>query len=437
MRQCSTQKITYSGLLDLLPSLPHQHPQCEGDNKHCLLFTTVPQHDGRFFKVKKLNQDAVEVDAGRVQGVTKGTEFALYQDSSLDSPSFGVYYTTSVRITSSKLTPMVSKPLNNIPDVSYAIITRWGCPDAQLAVFADPRTLSAATVSAIGRIWQSASAVSITSTTVESDADVSVQDVHGQAGLVRINSLVGSHFGSFQKPQFHVPRDRIADILRAIAHFKFHLIRTNTSDHLHGHVAIELYQLEETDDGSYVPTGDNLVLDGHARIILSDSLYGMTLRNNSRYNLFPSLFYFNPSDLSIEPCYIPPSSTMSAPLRQHSVLTVGHGNNDGNALKFYLNAGERSDTGFLVLLLSTKYADTTHIQQCSPLDGVVARHATMCNVDQAVWSRAYATVTVAREKKDFLSLSCAMSSIPRAFHVSSSARPWLSSLRDKVHNHWQ
>jgi hypothetical protein len=171
-------------------------------------------------------------------------------------------------------------------------------------------------------------------------------------------------------------------------------------------------------DGSHLPTGDNLICDGQARIILSDNLYGVTLRNDSDYDLFPSLFYFCLSDFSIQSCYVPPSSTMAAPLRHKSALTVGHGNNDGQAIEFDIQPGDGSETGFLVLFLSTQYADMTHIQQSSVLDGSSGRAPKMHKQQLRIWDRALATVTVARTSADFPSRSPA---------IPSSSYSWLSS----------
>ena len=395
MRRNSSRQMTYTGLLGLLPSLPDQHPQCEGDNKHCLLFTTVPHHDGQFFKVKKSNA-TVTVEAGRIHGVSKGTEFTLYEAANSSSRSFGIFTATSARSTSSKLAS--KNHTASIPDVSYALVSRWGSPDATLAVFVDAS--STTILKAVSSIWKQATSVNIIKASSTSDADIILHDVNGGSDIVRVDSLIGGQLGTFLEKKVDVARDRIVPILESAAHFKFHLVRTNDKHPLHGRVTIELYQLEETDDG-LLPTGSNLVDDGRARIIFSDSHYGVTLRNNSGYDLFPSLFYFNPSKFSIQPWYLPPSSTMAAPLRQKSVLTIGHGNNDGLAIKFDLKPDDRSDTGFLVLFLSRQYADMAPIQQSGVLDGLSARDGMVVQVDTPIWDRAHATITVARTTEDF------------------------------------
>ncbi|KAI9572460.1 hypothetical protein HD554DRAFT_1543784 [Boletus coccyginus] len=44
--------------------------------------------------------------------------------------------------------------------------------------------------------------------------------------------------------------------------------------------------------------------------------YGFTLENYSEVDLFPYLFYFDPSDYSIQAWYIPPRPTVFAPLKR-------------------------------------------------------------------------------------------------------------------------
>lgn len=64
--------------MGLLPLLKGQHPQCKGDNKHCFLFTTdANEEDKRFFPVKQLKSGKLQVEAGSLQGVVRGTEFQI------------------------------------------------------------------------------------------------------------------------------------------------------------------------------------------------------------------------------------------------------------------------------------------------------------------------------------------------------------------------
>jgi hypothetical protein len=92
---------------------------------------------------------------------------------------------------------------------------------------------------------------------------------------------------------------------------------------------------------------------------------------------------------------------MSAPLRSKSELLVAHGNHGGNVIKFTLEENELSDTGFLVLYLSTQYSDMTHVQQDSAFDapGVEALVKRSAHPEKSggLWGTALTIITVARD----------------------------------------
>jgi hypothetical protein len=53
-----------------------------------------------------------------------------------------------------------------------------------------------------------------------------------------------------------------------------------------------------------VPVGENLNAGGIVDIVVNpDDIYGIKLVNNSALNLYPSLFFFDNSDLSICKCF--------------------------------------------------------------------------------------------------------------------------------------
>jgi hypothetical protein len=98
--QVSLQQTTYAALIDLLPPIPGQHPRCEGDSKHCRLFTTIPHDDDDFFPVKQASLTGIlEVDAGQVHGVAEETGFVLYMNASKVLHHSGSLNTTSSTFT--------------------------------------------------------------------------------------------------------------------------------------------------------------------------------------------------------------------------------------------------------------------------------------------------------------------------------------------------
>ena len=68
--------ITYSALIDQLPRLENQHPQCIGKYRARALFGGVANRPTLF----KLSNDrgTYRTEAGRIHGVVQGTQFAIH-----------------------------------------------------------------------------------------------------------------------------------------------------------------------------------------------------------------------------------------------------------------------------------------------------------------------------------------------------------------------
>ena len=100
--------------------------------------------------------------------------------------------------------------------------------------------------------------------------------------------------------------EELAHVLRAAAYFYWKLNRTNNNPIINNGVPIELYKLlppsirrfNEIGDG-LKPTGPNLC-DTVMEVVADENVpYGFKLTNNTAYDLYPNVFYFDLSDLSI------------------------------------------------------------------------------------------------------------------------------------------
>jgi len=101
-----------------------------------------------------------------------------------------------------------------------------------------------------------------------------------------------------------------------------------------------------------------------------DAIYGIKIVNNTDTKLYPSLFYFDNSDLSILSYYQPPTTSaryqLDAPLPPRESLTIGYGSGGAAPLTFSLREGQDVDVGFLKLFLTTKPVDFSKIPQGTP-----------------------------------------------------------------------
>ncbi|KIM75895.1 hypothetical protein PILCRDRAFT_13258 [Piloderma croceum F 1598] len=177
----------------------------------------------------------------------------------------------------------------------------------------------------------------------------------------------------------------LSAILHGVSNFNFHISRRNSINPLKQYVKVTLHHLIQSnydldlEEPMYIPQGlvDQPLILSHINEVVASSkattdvdylFYGLTVTNESPHDLFPYLFYFDPSDYSIQPLYHLPCLTMEAPLASASattklpVLKVGCGEANVEAIRF--TADDKSDNiGFVKLFVSSTYVDMTGLQQ--------------------------------------------------------------------------
>ena len=119
-----------------------QHPQCEGNNKDCWIFTVDgDRHTAQLFEIKRSERTTLTVDAGAVHGVIPGTEFTVYL--SKDSPlvSVGQMKADTVEHVTSTLIPVGELNTENltfpIGELDYASISSYRDPLSEVRIFLD------------------------------------------------------------------------------------------------------------------------------------------------------------------------------------------------------------------------------------------------------------------------------------------------------------
>ena len=127
--------------------------------------------------------------------------------------------------------------------------------------------------------------------------------------IIMLHPLIVTH--GLQRLPFHVdasPSD-VCEVLGAASHFLWHLKRTSPQRPLQGCVKIEFKRLreippeDELDDPTYEPYGPDLNVAGTVDLLVDDdALYGINIVNDTSVPLYPSLFYFSSSDLSVSEC---------------------------------------------------------------------------------------------------------------------------------------
>jgi hypothetical protein len=266
----------------------------------------------------------------------------------------------------------------------------------------------------------------------EDDPDLVVTAV-GSLAIFEIMDPDCRQAGQMHIPVLDIPfEDRlILRILRAAAHFYFHLHRTSKHSSyrvLSANVDLKCHKLVYQDiqiPGSteqvLLPVDDQTSLIEDGVLVLpsdEDKLYGYSV--TSKFDdggLYAALFYFDMSDLSIcksirDTAFVAYSDAHIAQYylpnrakRGGSVysippggkpLTIGYGES-GTAPRFYKVAkgpGQGNDVGFLRLFVSTDYADWTMIEQETPFSLIGPRMSNTGIVQKAVVGWGAKTVLV-------------------------------------------
>ncbi|KAJ3505330.1 hypothetical protein NLJ89_g7477 [Agrocybe chaxingu] len=177
-------------------------------------------------------------------------------------------------------------------------------------------------------------------------------------------------------PTINPTSKEITSLVRGACHYYRELRsgENNLSAATKGGVVVEFYRLQKS--GSYpprmAPTGPNLLTDGLVDFVVQEDVpYGMKLINNTPYDLYPGLLYFDNSDLSIGTYYQSVLDTFYCPLQKDGgTLTIGYGvgPDRSSPFSYFLRDGQDLDIGFLKLVLSTEPRDMAPVNQTSPFE---------------------------------------------------------------------
>jgi hypothetical protein len=300
-------QMTYSALLDQLPPLEHQHPQCVGKNKHRVLFnnTVLTSTYQATFRIS-FSRGRYLTDAGAIHGVVQGTLFAIHapdNDPSID-PAIGIVEADRVFTHQCTLGRRREDVQFDIPagaQVSVMNRVQW----AGLKIFIQSPHND---VQPIEHVF------ALVDTLDEAELVIRRTD-HGTLRFEKLNPLMAQYIPELGDISAELS---LSDIIQSISFFSFHLGRYDVDPPLLSKkrlVEVKLHRLMENDprqnveDSIYMPDGqfDMLLVPDHENTIFCSSdgttrglSYGLTLKNNSGRHLFPYLIYFDASDYSMQ-----------------------------------------------------------------------------------------------------------------------------------------
>ena len=132
--------------------------------------------------------------------------------------------------------------------------------------------------------------------------DLQLTVLGGKVHFDRYHKLVTPHLGAriCHTVDFD-NKTAIQKVMKSSSHFYHHLTRTGD---VFPDVRMELTKLKEERqiiglDRVFTPIGENLIEKDPATIIVDNAYVGMRIVNETPQSLYPSLFYFDPTDLTI------------------------------------------------------------------------------------------------------------------------------------------
>ena len=239
------------------------------------------------------------MEAGATHGVTDGAQFSVYKDRDSKATQLGVIVARQTDLFTTTL-DIISDTSHLLPEEGYALQTRVEIDERlRLHIYAN------APPSLIETLQRTASQEFLLVEQEKAEISFTLE----QEGVVVniLDSFVAA-LGLTCMPFYIEPNaDEISNVIRAAAHFYFYLHRKSKMQALHGKIDVTFTEVvqskEEYDD--YLqpviqPIGPNLNRENIIDLqVQSDKMYGVKITNNSDMALYPSLFFFDNSDLSI------------------------------------------------------------------------------------------------------------------------------------------
>jgi hypothetical protein len=233
------------------------------------------------------------MEAGTAQGVTAGAEFAVYKDKDNQEASPLGTLIAKEPGTSDTIMSVPEGPQEWPVQKAFALQTKAGAEEALSIHIAKDENLIddlfkhvAVKGGKIVRVEEYMADLSITLDGTNVFFDI-LDDRVTRHGLKRIPHSVNNDVGE------------VYAVIRAAAHYRWHLCRTNKVKALRHEVDIEFTKLLGP-NYRRIAYGPNLIVNGVVDLVVDkETLYGVKIVNNFKSPLYAAVFYFNSSDFAI------------------------------------------------------------------------------------------------------------------------------------------
>ncbi|KAI0316306.1 caspase domain-containing protein [Amylostereum chailletii] len=382
-----SEQLSYKALIQRLSPLPSgQHPLCEGIFQDRILFN-MRKNSPSSSKAHALHKvvaadNVITMEAGLAHGVSKGSEYAIYENNNVNLPRLGMLVASSPGTFKTQLDYASDLHRFSIPSPAFALQTHTARSrnDSALKVYVseDPQLDRLREALAIASNERPPGHRTFTLIPTICRADLNIERV-GDNG-VRLALLVGQapSYGLKYTPTLPISDDIlqcISHALHSAAHYYWYLHHhPRAGMALEKQVQVSCFKLQERP--TIFDNKEQLLLtpDDHRNIVVNRCIditvnrgdnYGIKLANTSKIPLYPYLFYFNNSDFSIDPLYIPSTGADPPLAADGGTLTIGYGAGGASPISWTLDDGQDLEVGFFRLVFATVYMELSDIPQTS------------------------------------------------------------------------
>ncbi|KAF8436542.1 caspase domain-containing protein [Boletus edulis BED1] len=359
--------LTYTEALQRIHLVKQQHPQCEGINRHRILYdTTVPAGRQLWYPARAATDGKGKyiIGAGLSHGVKPGVEFTLYNHKKLLLHVVSsLVDETPALINDFQTTITISVDLEN---VSHAKLTRVG----KVPLYLGNDLVLEETLRKMD--GNGSNTANFRAVREVEEAKIQVSTENNQAIFTILDQRVRS-LGLKELPH-KGDLHRLAYILGAAAHFFWYLDIESKYNNLGVGVAVDFYFLncdyDRYGNKFFFTVGEGFCRkDQNANSSRSDVI-DFVVEPQGRYGIedfYLNAFLFNNSSLSIAACYTQSSvGNPEKPLTAGGTFEIGYGTGGTPPFSFAFEDGQDVDVGYLKIFFATRPIDLIDIEQMSP-----------------------------------------------------------------------
>ena len=285
-------------------SISRQTPHCGGKEINRRLFRKLEPDAHRSFIPAKCESSKIILKAGDAQGIAPGFRVAAHAynfketSNTPKNPCLGFLTVSKVNNDKVSCELQIASDTEKfpLPPLFYCLIESLASEKIAFKLYCEDRVWLECVFPPEERNQ------SITIVDDVNDCDLHLTVMDEKVHFARHHDLVTPHIGADITHTVDVSEEQaIRDVVKSSLHFYYHLTRTTPSSS--PKLWMELNKLkEETNDDFdriYTPIGENLIVNEPARIIVDDTCLGMKIVNQTSQSLYPHVFYFDPTDISI------------------------------------------------------------------------------------------------------------------------------------------